>query len=319
MKNNLNFILALTIGFFIAIIIGKPLIEKLRRLKYGQSIRKEGPKAHLEKSGTPTMGGIMFLCAFLITIIINFNFNFKLILLLVSTFGLALVGFIDDYKIIKYKTNEGITAKQKIFGQFLVGLIVSLIGYYFLGSEIYIPIFNLYLDLKLFYILFNIIFIVALANSVNLTDGLDGLSTSVTIIVLSFFSIVSFLLKGDFVLIVSMAMIGSLLGFLYFNWNPAKIFMGDVGSLALGGFVASLAIVLKLQLIVPIIGIIYFVETASVIIQVYYFKKHGKRVFKMTPIHHHYELLGNTEKDIVKKFSLVTLLGLIISLLLLFH
>ncbi len=158
----------------------------------------------------------------------------------------------------------------------------------------------------------------ALTNSVNLTDGLDGLSTTVTIIVLSFFLIVSIILKEIFLAITIISMIGALLGFLYYNWNPAKIFMGDVGSLSLGGLIASIAIILKLQLLIPIVGIIYMVETISVIIQVYFFKRYGKRVFKMTPIHHHYELSGYSEKNIVKKFALITIVGCLIGLLLLF-
>jgi len=318
MGNQLNIYTAFLISIIITLLIGKILIKKLTFLKYGQSIRKEGPQSHLKKTGTPTMGGIIFLFAFLFITIANGNFNNNVFIILLSTYGLASIGFIDDYKIIKLKTNEGISAKQKILGQVVIALIVSIMGYYFLGSDILVPFLNNYIELKWIYFPFNIFFIVALSNSVNLTDGVDGLSTTVTIIVLGFFLITSIVFKQYYLSILITGAIGALFGFLYYNINPAKVFMGDVGSLSLGGLVAGIAMVLKLQLFVPIIGIIYFTETVSVIIQVFYFKKFGKRVFKMTPIHHHYELSGLSENQIVKKFALITILGFVCSMLILF-
>lgn len=318
MENQLNIYTSFLLGFIVSLILGKLLIKKLTILKYGQSIREEGPKSHFKKTGTPTMGGIIFILSFLIVILVNYNFNIDLFIIIVASLGLALIGFIDDYKIIKLKSNEGISPKQKIVSQILVALLVSILGYYYLGSDVFIPFISRSFEMRLFYIPFNIFFVVALTNSVNLTDGLDGLSTTVTIIVLSFFLIVSVVLKENFLAIIIISMIGALFGFLYYNWNPAKIFMGDVGSLSLGGLIASLAIVLKLQLLIPIVGVIYMLETISVIIQVYFFKRYGKRVFKMTPIHHHYELSGYSEKNIVKKFTLVTIIGCLIGLLLLF-
>ncbi|MDM8535044.1 phospho-N-acetylmuramoyl-pentapeptide-transferase [Clostridiaceae bacterium HSG29] len=318
MGNQLNIYTAFFLSLIITLSIGKILIKKLTILKYGQSIRKEGPESHFKKTGTPTMGGVIFLITFLFIIIINGNFTNSVLIILLSTYGLAAIGFIDDYRIIKLKTNEGISAKQKILGQFIIALIVSVMGYYFLGSDIFIPFLNKYIELKWIYYPFNIFFIVALSNSVNLTDGIDGLSTTVTIIVLGFFLITSIIFRKYCLSILIIAAIGALFGFLFYNINPAKVFMGDVGSLSLGGLVASIAMVLKLQLIVPIIGIIYFIETVSVIIQVFYFKKFGKRVFKMTPIHHHYELSGLSENQIVKKFALITILGFICSMLILF-
>jgi len=318
MENQLNIYTAFLISIIITLLIGKILIKKLTVLKYGQSIRKEGPQSHLKKTGTPTMGGIIFLLAFLFIIVVNGNFNENVLIILLSTYGLASIGFIDDYKIIKLKSNEGISPKQKILGQVVIALIVSIMGYYFLGSDILIPFLNKYIELKWIYIPFNILFIVALSNSVNLTDGVDGLSTTVTIIVLGFFLITSIVFKQYYLSILIAGAIGGLFGFLYYNINPAKVFMGDVGSLSLGGLVAGIAMVLKLQLIIPIIGIIYFIETLSVIIQVLYFKKFGKRVFKMTPIHHHYELSGLSENQIVKKFALITIFGFICSMLILF-
>jgi len=302
-----------------SLVLGNFLIKKLHDLKYGQSIREEGPEAHYSKKGTPTMGGFIFLGSLLLIFIINMNFNFKFFLIIISTYGLGLVGFLDDYRIIKYKTNDGLSPKQKIIGQFLVSLAVTLLAYYNLSSEILIPLWGITLDLGYFYILFNVFFILAVTNSVNLTDGLDGLSTTVTIIVLTFFVIPGILLGDHLVLIAISGMIGSLLGFLFFNWNPAKVFMGDVGSLALGGFVAAISIIFKMQLFIPIIGFVYFMETLSVIIQVFYFKRTGKRVFKMTPIHHHFELSGNTEKEIVLKFSLITLIGGLIGMAMYFR
>jgi len=309
MINRLNLLFSIFTGGLFSFVLGKFLIRKLHDLKYGQSIREEGPEAHYSKKGTPTMGGFIFLSSLFLVLLINMNFSSNFILITISTYGLGLVGFLDDYKIIKYKTNDGLSPKQKIVGQFLVSLAVTLLAYYYIGSEILIPIWNISYDLGYFYILFNVFFIIAVTNSVNLTDGLDGLSTSVTIIVLSFFIIPAIIVKNQFLLIGIGGMIGSLLGFLFYNWNPAKVFMGDIGSLALGGFVAGVSIIFKMQLFIPIIGFVYFMETLSVIIQVLYFKKTGKRVFKMTPIHHHFELSGNSEKEIVFKFSVLTLVG----------
>ena len=318
MINRLNLLLAIFIGVLFSLVLGKFLIKKLHDLKYGQSIREEGPEAHYSKKGTPTMGGFIFLSSLLLILIINMNFNFKSLIIIISTYGLGLVGFLDDYRIIKYKTNDGLSPKQKIIGQFLVSLAVTLLAYYNIGSDILIPLWNITIDLGYFYIIFNVFFILAVTNSVNLTDGLDGLSTSVTITVLTFFAFLAMSLMDQLVLIAIGGMIGSLLGFLFYNWNPAKVFMGDIGSLALGGFVAAIAIILKMQLFIPIIGFVYFMETLSVIIQVAYFKKTGKRVFKMTPIHHHFELSGSTEKEIVFKFSLITLIGGLIGMVMYF-
>src|SRR6056297_1390404 len=318
MINRLNLLLAIFIGVLFSLVLGKVLIKKLHDLKYGQSIREEGPEAHYSKKGTPTMDGFIFLSSLLMILIINMNFSLRFILVITSTYGLGLVGFLDDYKIIKYKTNDGLSPKQKIIGQFLVSLAVTLLAYYNIGSDILIPLWNITIDLGYFYILFNVFFILAVTNSVNLTDGLDGLSTTVTIIVLAFFVVPGIFLEDQLVLIAISGMIGSLLGFLFYNWNPAKVFMGDIGSLALGGFVAAIAIILKMQLFIPIIGFVYFMETLSVIIQVAYFKKTGKRVFKMTPIHHHFELSGSTEKEIVFKFSLITLIGGLIGMVMYF-
>jgi len=318
MINRLHLLSAIFLGVLFSLILGKVLIKKLHDLKYGQSIREEGPEAHYSKKGTPTMGGFIFLSSLLMILIINMNFSLRLILVITSTYGLGLVGFLDDYKIIKYKTNDGLSPKQKIIGQFLVSLAVTLLAYYNIGSDILIPLWNITIDLGYFYIIFNVFFILAVTNSVNLTDGLDGLSTSVTITVLTFFAFLAMSLMDQLVLIAIGGMIGSLLGFLFYNWNPAKVFMGDIGSLALGGFVAAIAIILKMQLFIPIIGFVYFMETLSVIIQVAYFKKTGKRVFKMTPIHHHFELSGSTEKEIVFKFSLITLIGGLIGMVMYF-
>ncbi|HKL41757.1 MAG TPA: phospho-N-acetylmuramoyl-pentapeptide-transferase [Clostridia bacterium] len=318
MINRLHLLSAIFLGVLFSLILGKVLIKKLHDLKYGQSIREEGPEAHYSKKGTPTMGGFIFLSSLLMILIINMNFSLRFILVITSTYGLGLVGFLDDYKIIKYKTNDGLSPKQKIIGQFLVSLAVTLLAYYNIGSDILIPLWNITIDLGYFYIIFNVFFILAVTNSVNLTDGLDGLSTSVTITVLTFFAFLAMSLMDQLVLIAIGGMIGSLLGFLFYNWNPAKVFMGDIGSLALGGFVAAIAIILKMQLFIPIIGFVYFMETLSVIIQVAYFKKTGKRVFKMTPIHHHFELSGSTEKEIVFKFSLITLIGGLIGMVMYF-
>lgn len=313
---DINIILLGVIGFIISIVLGKVTIKKLHEFKFGQSIREEGPKSHLIKSGTPTMGGIIFLLSFFILLLINFKFDYSFLILFISIYGLGIIGLIDDIKIVINKSNDGISPMQKIVGQLLVATIISVVSYIFIGSDIFVPFLDYNISIGYFYIPFNIFFIVALSNSVNLTDGIDGLSTSITILVLMFLLVLSIIIKNYNISGLILGLIGALFGFLYFNWNPAKVFMGDVGSLALGGAVAAFAIILKIQLLIPFIGVVYFMETLSVIIQVLYFKKTGKRVFKMTPIHHHFELSGFKEVQIVRKFSLYTVVGFIISLLL---
>ena len=269
-------------SLILSLLLGKIFIKKLEEFKFGQSIRQEGPKSHYEKSGTPTMGGIFFLISFFIIFIYSQKFNFNMLMILVTIFGLGLIGFIDDYIIIKTNSNEGIKPKQKILGQVLVSTIVSILAYKYLGSKVYFPFFFNTVNLNLLYIPFNIFFIIALSNSVNLTDGLDGLSTSVTILVLASLLIPALIFDNILIQKAIIILIGGLIGFLFYNKKPAKVFMGDVGSLALGGAVAIFSMILKLQFFIPFIGIIYFTESLSVIIKVLFFKNYNKRIFKMT-------------------------------------
>lgn len=285
----------LIIAFIISLILGPILIPVLRRLKVGQSVRKEGPKSHYVKTGTPTMGGIIFLLALVITVISSGIMNRDLMVLLLATLGFGLIGFVDDYIIVVKKSNLGLRAGQKFIAQVVLAVILAIYqsNTSIAGTSILIPFLdNQFLDLGIFYIPFIVFVVVGTVNSVNLTDGLDGLASGVSIIVLSFFAIVASMWGADNVTIFSTALIGGCLGFLVHNAYPAKIFMGDAGSLALGGAIASIAILMNLTLWLPIVGGIFFIETLSVIIQVVSFKSRGKRVFLMSPLHHHLEHKG---------------------------
>jgi phospho-N-acetylmuramoyl-pentapeptide-transferase len=290
----------------ISLVIGKSAIPLLKKLKYGQSIREDGPKSHLTKSGTPTMGGIIFITGFLATILINLNFNQEVLVMIFALVSMGVVGFIDDYIIVVTKNNQGLRAYQKLGGQVISAIALGLYCYKFIGSDIIIPFMNVSFDLGILYIPFAVFFVLAVANGVNLTDGLDGLAGSVSAIVVLFFA--SIALTTGFVDLgwATVALLGSILGYLYYNLYPAKVFMGDAGSLAIGGAISALALIMKMPLFILLVGIIYFIETLSVIIQVISFKTRKKRVFKMSPIHHHFELSGWKETKIVKVFAFVT-------------
>lgn len=317
MIESINIALVVLVSFFITAFLGPVVIPKLKLLGIGQSIRKEGPKSHLEKEGTPTMGGIMILLGIIITAFIfhkgAVNINFFLIL--ASIVGFGLIGLIDDYIIVVKKDNLGLTAKQKIVLQTLLALTISIVFAFTdeLGTSLIVPFVKYnYLNLGLLYIPFMTFIIVGTVNSVNLTDGLDGLASTVTTIVMLFFAVISKKWGVNASTLFSSAVAGSCLGFLVHNSYPAKVFMGDTGSLALGGAVSAVALVLRLPLIIPIVGLIYLVEALSVIIQVYSFKTRGKRVFLMSPLHHHYEQKGWREKKIVLIFSIITLICVVI-------
>lgn len=306
------------IAFIISLILGPILIPVLRRLKIGQSVREEGPKSHYVKSGTPTMGGIIFLLALVITVISTGIMNRDLMVLLLASLGFGLIGFVDDYIIVVKKSNLGLRAGQKFFAQVVLAVILAVYqsNTSIAGTSILIPFSgNQFLDLGILYIPFIVFVVVGTVNSVNLTDGLDGLASGVSIIVLSFFAIVASMWGADNVTIFSAALIGGCLGFLVHNTYPAKIFMGDTGSLALGGAIASIAILMNLTLWLPIVGGIFFIETISVIIQVVSFKSRGRRVFLMSPLHHHLEHKGWKETKVVVVFWLITVLLTIVGLL----
>jgi phospho-N-acetylmuramoyl-pentapeptide-transferase len=316
-------LLILIISFFIVYIITPKILPWLVGLKFGQTVREEGPKSHQTKTGTPTMGGVVIIIALSIGFIFFIEKNLMSFIFMVVVLGYGAVGFLDDYIKVVKKHNLGLRAYQKLIGQFVFSLILVLYQYNFgyMGDSIYIPIINQYFKLGIFYIPVTLFIVLGIVNSVNLTDGLDGLASGTTIIFMACYSIALYILKEklqiDFSFIpFSFLIIGACIGFLFFNKYPAKIFMGDVGSLALGGSVASISVLSGTYLLFPVIGFIYFIETISVVIQVVWYKLTRKRVFLMSPIHHHFEEKGWKETKVVLRFWAVAsasgLIGILI-------
>lgn len=312
-------IYAILISFVINVILSPTIIKWLTKLKFGQNVRNDGPQTHLVKSGTPTMGGVMILLSFLIASVFFLNGNLDALMVVFVTVGYGLIGFADDYIKVVKKRSLGLRAWQKLAAQ----LIITCIFLYYLytysrvGTSIYIPFGEgktIFLG-KYLYIPFFFFVMVGTVNSVNLTDGLDGLASGVTVLVCVFFLFTAWAAASGIVPIAGAA-VGSLLGFLLFNAYPAKVFMGDTGSLALGGLVASIAIILKMPIFLLIVGIIYVLEALSVMIQVSYFKiTKGKRIFKMAPLHHHFEQCGWKETRVVTLFYIVTAISCLIGFL----
>lgn len=304
---NSKIIIAFVLSLVVSLLLGPLIIPMLHKLKFGQNIREEGPKNHLKKAGTPTIGGLIFITSTIVSMIImRYKFSDEAMVVMYGMLAFGLIGFLDDMLKIIHKHNEGLTSKQKFLLQLLFSVIAAWYGYTSIGTEISIPFTNIQIDLGWVFIPFVIFYFVALTNAVNLTDGLDGLNTSVTIIVMIFFAIASFGTGHKSVAVFSVALIGGLIGFLNYNRYPAKVFMGDTGSIALGGAISTILLVLKNPLLIIIVGGIYVLETVSVIIQVTYYKKTKKRFFKMAPIHHHFEQLGWSEIKIVVVFSAIT-------------
>ena len=309
---SLSVFMPVIISFLISVVFCPILIPFLRKLKFGQTEREEGPQSHLKKNGTPTMGGLVILASILLTSLIYIGKFTEILPVLFMTLGFGLIGFLDDYIKVVKKRSLGLTPLQKMALQFIVTGVF--IYYYFkiagLDTSIKIPFVSgdgFVMPTWLF-IIFVFIVVLGTVNGVNFTDGLDGLASGVTVIVATFFTIAALSLNPSMTPITG-AVVGSLLGFLLFNTYPARVFMGDTGSLALGGFVSSIALMLHMPLFIVIIGLIYLVEVLSVILQVGYFKlTHGKRNFKMAPIHHHFELCGYSETQVVAAFSIVTAL-----------
>lgn len=308
--------LPVIISFAISVILCPIVIPFLHKLKFGQFVREEGPQSHLKKAGTPTMGGLIFLLSVAITSIFFMKSNPEIIPVLFVTLGFGLVGFLDDYIKVVMKRSMGLRAWQKMLGQFVV---TAVFAYYVvtqsgIGTNIYIPFYKeVTMEPWLFVVMLFFVFL-GTVNGVNFTDGLDGLASSVTVIVATFFTVVAIGVQSG-ISPITCAVVGSLLGFLLYNVHPARVFMGDTGSLALGGFVAASAYMLKLPLFIPIIGFIYLFEIISVMLQVSYFKlTKGKRIFKMAPVHHHFELCGWSETRVVAVFSCITALLSLIAL-----
>ena len=307
--NTLNIILNIALSFLLVIGIMPKAISYFRKLKFGQIEREEGLASHKSKGGTPTMGGIVFiLCSILTIYALNFSFitNPYINLITFSFLSYGLIGFLDDYLIIVKKTNDGLSPKQKYGLQSIVAILFFILAKFFIpdfSSVITIPLINFELDLMWIYPIFVYFMFTATTNAVNLTDGLDGLATGLSIFAIVPFAVFAIINKNYEVATYCFVIIAALFGFLCFNKHPAKIFMGDTGSLALGGLLSSLAILTKQELLLIIIGGVFLTETLSVILQVIYFKlTHGKRLFKMSPIHHHFELCGWSEKKVVTIF-----------------
>ncbi len=302
-------IIAPIVSFLLCIAILPMLIPFLHKLKFGQSIREDGPKWHQKKSGTPTMGGIAFIIAILVAAFSTvLNFRSGLVLFTMLAFGI--IGFIDDYIKVVLKRNLGLSAKQKFLMQILVSVAFAYIGVKFgvINPDIFIPFMNGTVNIgTVATILVTVFVMTGFSNAVNLTDGLDGLATSVTAVCSAVLGIIAVIFKYYDIAIVCSAVFGGCIGFLLFNCHPAKVFMGDTGSLFFGGFVAAAAIVMKMPIILIVVGLVYVLETLSVIIQVAYFKKTGKRIFKMSPIHHHFEMCGWSEVKIVGVFTAVAI------------
>ncbi|GAX91009.1 phospho-N-acetylmuramoyl-pentapeptide-transferase [Effusibacillus lacus] len=292
------------VAFLIAVVIGPLFIPVLRRLKFGQAIRSEGPQGHQKKAGTPTMGGTIFLVALAITSIQFSDRSSELWLLLLVTLGFGLVGFLDDYIKVVMKRNLGLRARQKLLGQILVSAIFFAVLYIQqFDFSVSVPFTDSTWDLGLLYAVFLFLVLIGTTNGVNLTDGLDGLAAGTSAIAFATYALIAAVWSSQFdVAIFCAAMAGALLGFLVFNAHPAKVFMGDTGSLALGGGLAAAAILTKTELLLVLIGFVFVAETLSVLIQVFSFQVFGKRVFKMSPLHHHFELSGWSEWRVVATF-----------------
>ncbi len=306
-------LITVLVSFIICVILCPIMIPFLKKLKFGQYVRDDGPQSHLKKTGTPTMGGVIILITIVIVSLFYLE-DFPYILpILFCTVGFGIIGFLDDYIKVVMKRSEGLSPFQKLLGQIMVTAIFGyyLVNYTNVGTTMLIPFtggFESGQFLEVSYLFIPILFFVTLGtvNGVNFTDGLDGLASSITLLVATFFAVVSIGINSG-VAPITCIVAGSLLGFLVYNVYPARVFMGDTGSLALGGFVVSTAYMLEIPLFIPIVGFIYFVEVLSVIIQVLYFKiSGGKRIFKMAPLHHHFELSGWPETKVVAIFSIIT-------------
>ena len=324
----MNFQTIILIGtYLITVIIALIIIPILKKIKVGQIEREDGPKSHLKKQGTPTMGGIIFMISIAISTVASFTY-FKvhekqelannLIPMLLLTIGFGVVGFVDDFKKLVLKNTKGLKPSYKMLGLLFISVLYTLfiVRFSSVGTEIFIPIIKTTINLPAFvYIPFAILVILATTNAVNLTDGVDGLSSSVCAIIITCLTVISMKNNIPEVSIFGSIVVGAVLGFLTFNLHPAKVMMGDTGSLFLGGVISGIALYLKMPLILIVIALIPILETLSVILQVVHFKKTGNRIFKMAPLHHHFELSGWNENKVVRVFSVATLLVAIIGIL----
>ena len=305
----------LLVAFFLTVLMLPRLIKYLHVLKFGQAIREEGPQSHMHKKGTPTMGGISFIVSIVISLIVAMildsgNIQYY-ILFIYTTISFSIIGYIDDMLIVVKKKNDGLAPRKKLMLQILFSVIFYILVTFIYKdiNYIHIPGLDYNLNISYLYLIFLVFWQTGFSNAVNLTDGLDGLATSVTIITTSTFALLAYKENNFPVLVFCLTIVGALLGFLLFNKNPAKIFMGDTGSLALGGISAAISVILHKEIAFLFIGLVYILETLSVIIQVAYFKKTGKRIFKMSPLHHHFELSGYGEVKTVYIFVIIAVIS----------
>ena len=313
-----NIVIPVLVAFGLSVLLGPVVIPFLRKLKMGQTERVDGVQSHLKKAGTPTMGGVIILVSVAITSVFYIGDYPKIIPILFVTLGFGLIGFLDDYLKVVMKRSDGLFPKQKMALQILVTAVFAyyMVNFNDVSLDMVIPFTNgKTWDIGWLAIPLLFIVVIGTVNGVNFTDGLDGLASSVTVLVATFFTVVAIGTKSG-IEPITCAVVGALLGFLLFNVYPASVFMGDTGSLALGGFVASTAYMLQMPIFIVIVGLIYLVEVLSVMIQVTYFKKTGgKRIFKMAPIHHHFELCGWSETRVVAVFSIITAILCLIALI----
>lgn len=305
----------LLVAYFLTVLMLPRLIKYLHVLKFGQAIREEGPQSHMHKKGTPTMGGISFIIAIVVSLVVamfldSANIQYY-ILFIYTTISFSIIGYIDDMLIVVKKINDGLAPRKKLMLQILFSVIFYMLVTFIYKdiNYIHIPVFDYNLNISYLYIIFLVFWQTGFSNAVNLTDGLDGLATSVTIITTSTLALLAYKENNFPVLVFCLTIVGSLIGFLLFNRNPAKIFMGDTGSLALGGILAAISVILHKEVAFLFIGLVYILETLSVIIQVAYFKKTGKRIFKMSPLHHHFELSGYGEVKTVYIFVIIAVVS----------
>lgn len=294
------------VAFAIVLIAGPLVIPMLRRLKYGQSIREEGPERHYAKAGTPTMGGVLILAAVVIPSVIFAGSHPEVLLALAVMLGHGLIGFLDDFIKVVRKRSLGLKARQKLLGQIVMALALSYVAsiYFGRGTDIWIPVVGVTIDFGALYYLLIFIVLVGTTNAVNLTDGLDGLAAGTTTVAALAYAVIAMYFGKPHLAVFCTALAGACLGFLRYNAHPARVFMGDTGSLALGGALAAVAVMTKTEFLLVIVGGVFVIEALSVIIQVISFKSTGKRVFKMSPIHHHFELSGWSERKVVTVFWL---------------
>lgn len=312
----LQIVIPAGIAFLITVAVTPLILPVLRRIKAGQSIREDGPQSHMVKTGTPTMGGLAIIAAVLVTCLTSGKTTLDLFVILGAFLAFGALGFLDDFVKVSMKRNLGLTAKQKLALQVLIAVVLAIYQSHtsVYGTKLAIPFININLDFGIWYIPFIAFVVVAMVNAVNLTDGLDGLASGVTLIVALFFALIGSLYGSPAASLFCSAIAGGCFGFLMFNKHPARIFMGDTGSLALGGGIAAAAIIMNSVLILPFVGGVYVAEALSVVLQVASYKTRKKRIFKMAPLHHHFELSGWKETKVVAVFWAVTLILCLISL-----